>query len=368
MVGDSSGLAFTAEAFPALPVSLRHGVGARLGHVVYAGLGSAGTQWYALDLGQIECGWRRLADFPAEPREQSACSVIGGKIYIFGGTGQIPARGSGPDTVIHRDVHCFDTADNRWRKLNTQSPRALLGAAVVTTGDCALFFGGVSQALFEGLFRDLKAADAVRRREIEIAYFSMVHQDYGFSDECLSYEPAANAWRVLGKLPFAPVVGAAAAVDGGTATLLNGELKPGLRAVTVHRANVVGDSLQWDRAPDLIAPQGESVQEGLAGAFAGYSDGTLLVAGGANFRGARECYRQGQHYAHRGLQKTWRDDIYALVEDRWCVAGRLPDACAYGLSIQLDDGVLLVGGETHDGEAHGRVRQLRWSGRRAIVT
>ena len=105
----------------------------------------------------------------------------------------------------------------------------------------------------------------------------------------------------------------------------------------------------------------------MARAFAGYSNGALLVAGGADFRGAWGHYGQGQNYAHHGLKKAWRDVIYALVEGRWEVAGRLPEGRTYGLSIQLDDSVLLVGGESRGGEAGQRVKRLSWNGREAFV-
>jgi N-acetylneuraminate epimerase len=179
----------------------------------------------------------------------------------------------------------------------------------------------------------------------------------------LSYSPAANTWQSLGTLPFLPTVGAAIAFDGEQVTLINGELKPGLRSYSVNRVETVGDSLRSQAVPDLVAPEGELQQEGLAGAFAGYSRGVLLAAGGANFPGAWNQYRQGQHHAHRGLKKIWRDEVYALVDGEWCVPGRLPEGRAYGVSVQLDKGLLMVGGETDGGRAVEGVCLLRWGQR-----
>ncbi|RAR53342.1 N-acetylneuraminate epimerase [Paraburkholderia unamae] len=370
MQSNCSELASLADTCPEFPVGLKNGAGARMGSVIYAGLGSAGTQWYALDLAAHPRAWRRLADFPGGPREQSGCAVVGGKLYVFGGAGQIPGSGGTPDTVIHCDVHEFDPAANRWRELNARSPRSVLGAACVSAGARVLFFGGVNKTVFETLFRDLKAAgsDAERRREIEVAYFSQRPEDYRFADDVLCYEPAESTWRSLGKLPLPAVVGAAVAFDGSQATLIHGELKPGLRSRAVNHVEVAGEILASRAAPDIVAPPGESVQEGLAGAFAGYSNGALLAAGGANFPGAWEQYGQGRTYAHQGLQKTWRDVIYALVDGRWEVAGQLPQGRAYGLSIPLDDSVLLLGGEGRGGEALRCIDRLRWDGRKAHVT
>ena len=103
-------------------------------------------------------------------------------------------------------------------------------------------------------------------------------------------------------------------------------------------------------------------QEGLAGAYAGFSNGALLVAGGANFPGARQRYHAGHLYAHEGLTKTWHDQIYALVDDQWHLAGRLPCSMAYGLAFELPEGVLLVGGELQGGAATAAVHLMRWDG------
>lgn len=76
---------------------------------------------------------------------------------------------------------------------------------------------------------------------------------------------------------------------------------------------------------------------GVAGAFAGVSAGSLLVAGGANFP--------------KGLpwevgQKTWHDAVYRLdaPDGRWSIAGKLPRPLAYGVSITTPQGLICVGG------------------------
>ncbi len=56
---------------------------------------------------------------------------------------------------------------------------------------------------------------------------------------------------------------------------------------------------------------------GFAGAFAGISHGTLLVAGGANFPDKKPW---------EGGQKVWHDNVYALElpAGSWKLVGRLP--------------------------------------------
>ncbi|HEY4209271.1 MAG TPA: sodium/solute symporter, partial [Puia sp.] len=78
--------------------------------------------------------------------------------------------------------------------------------------------------------------------------------------------------------------------------------------------------------------------DGLAGAFAGVSNGALIVAGGTNFPGNGRPWTGGT--------KTWYDKIYVL--DRpggvWSVAGRLPRPLGYGVSITGAGGVICLGG------------------------
>lgn len=89
--------------------------------------------------------------------------------------------------------------------------------------------------------------------------------------------------------------------------------------------------LQWSQLPSL--PD----KEGFAGMFAGVSNGALLAAGGANFPDKKPW---------EGGTKSWYDSVFVLEkpEAKWRIAGKLPRACGYGVSITLDDGVLCIGG------------------------
>jgi N-acetylneuraminic acid mutarotase len=76
---------------------------------------------------------------------------------------------------------------------------------------------------------------------------------------------------------------------------------------------------------------------GLAGVFAGTSQGVLIVAGGANFPGQPPW---------NGGSKVWHDEIYILgrPDGPWRLAGRLPRPLAYGVALSTADGVVCVGG------------------------
>ncbi|MGK6353042.1 galactose oxidase [Parapedobacter sp. DT-150] len=96
--------------------------------------------------------------------------------------------------------------------------------------------------------------------------------------------------------------------------------------------------LAWRQLPQV--PD----EVGFAGAFAGISQGQLLVAGGANFPKGTRPWTGGTKY--------WNDGIYVLRKDadHWEEVGKLPRPMGYGVSITWKDRVLIFGGA--DQERH----------------
>ena len=104
--------------------------------------------------------------------------------------------------------------------------------------------------------------------------------------------------------------------------------------------------------PDLPPSDRQKTQLGLAGAFSGASHGVIIVAGGANFPNGMPW---------DGGNKEWYDEVYVFNNGKWHVDRRftLPTGLAYGSSIQLDEGVLCVGGD--DGKQKSKqVFLLSW--------
>lgn len=91
----------------------------------------------------------------------------------------------------------------------------------------------------------------------------------------------------------------------------------------------------WKHLPDL--PN----QLGVAGAFAGVSGNSLVVAGGANFPGRMPW---------EGGTKKWHDTVWVLdrPDGQWCEAGKLPRPLGYGVSVTTDRGIICVGGSDID--------------------
>ncbi len=118
----------------------------------------------------------------------------------------------------------------------------------------------------------------------------------------------------------------------------------------------MGDSIKvanWEQ----MAPWPDPV--GVAGAFAGISNGALIVAGGANFPNGMPW---------EGGAKAYHDAIYVLEkpDGAWRSTGRLPKPLAYGISASGPGGVVCAGGENAD-SVSADVWLLRWDAAAGMV-
>lgn len=357
-----------AAALPDLPVPFKLGAGVMHDGVIYAGLGTAGTDWYKIDTKAAEPKWEKAADFTGPAREQSQAVVLNDKIYIFGGVGKATADAT--RISVLNDVYVYDPEDDSWSKVMTRSPRGMTGHAAVTVdGKIAYIVGSVNKPIFDGYFEDIEAAadDKDLLARINADYSNKPAEDYFFNRDVLAYDAELNLWYNAGQMPTTGTAGSALAVDGDSVTVINGERKPGLRTAAVTRFTVEDYGLKWDQLPDLTAPEGADVQEGIAGAFAGVSDHVVLAAGGANFPGSTKAYANGRNFAHEGCTKTWRDEVYACVNGQWVNAGRLPLPLGYGVAVQNGDEVILLGGETTGGAATSQVITLSYKDGKVVI-
>ncbi len=119
-------------------------------------------------------------------------------------------------------------------------------------------------------------------------------------------------------------------------------------------AFVAGADWRWEQLPPL--PD----REGFAGAFAGVSGGSLIVAAGANFPGKKPW---------EGGAKVWYDSVFALDKPngKWVIAGKLPRPLGYGVSVTHGDGVICAGG-SDDRRHYTDVFRLEWKSGRVVVT
>ncbi|QDJ13500.1 N-acetylneuraminic acid mutarotase [Mergibacter septicus] len=362
----SISIAAQAGQYPDLPIGIKSGGGALIGDTIYVGLGSGGDKFYQLNLKQTNSTWQEIAPFPGGERSQPVVTAVTGKLYVFGGL-QKNAKG---ELQLVNDAYRYNPEDNSWQKLPTRSPFGLVGTTGVTHADKIYMIGGSNLSIFNGYFQDYVAAgeDQSKKEAVVNAYFNQRPQDYFFNTTLFSYQPATNQWQNEGYLPFSGRAGAAVTVKGDTITVVNGEIKPGLRTAKVEQGKFKSNgTIKWKDLPHLPSPAKGVVQDGLAGAYIGYSNGTLLVTGGANFPGSSQQFKRGQLFAHKGLNKAYHDEIYAFNGKKWKIVGKLPIKAGYGVSITYHDKILLIGGETTGGKALTTVKELRFNGKRAIV-
>lgn len=368
IVAGLSVAAFAAQAgqYPDLPVGIKSGGGALIGDTVYVGLGSGANKFYALNLKSAQEGWKEIAAFPGGDRSQPVVSAVDGKLYVFGGL-QKNEKG---ELQLVNDAYSYNPQDNTWTKLPTRSPLGLVGATGVNYGDKVFVVGGSNLSIFNGYFQDYTAAgtDKAKQEAVMGAYFNQRPQDYFFNTTFFSYQPSTNKWRNEGQLPFSGRAGAAVTVKGDVITVINGEIKPGLRTAEASQGkfNKYG-TVDWKKLPNLPAPEKGSVQEGLAGAYAGYSNGHLLVTGGANFPGATKQFKEGQLFAHKGLKKAYPAEVFSLDKGKWKQIGTLPYGSGYGVAVSYDNKVLLIGGETDGGKPLTAVRTISFDGKKLTV-
>lgn len=108
---------------------------------------------------------------------------------------------------------------------------------------------------------------------------------------------------------------------------------------------------------DMTLPPCDGMENnlGVAGAFSGIIDNNLVIIGGANFP---------KGYPWEGGKKVWWKNMYRTSlssqnQKEWYVADNfMPHTIAYGVSIQLDNGFLCIGG-SDDKQCHTDVVYIK---------
>ncbi|WP_294225479.1 N-acetylneuraminate epimerase [uncultured Shimia sp.] len=359
------------EAWPDLPVGFKNGVFAQDGNTAFIGLGSTGNALYSMDLGSDVRTWKAMSSFPGPSTNGAAFALAGDKLFVFSGSGKANPDDASP--VIFTDVYAYDTLADTWAKIETATPVGLLGASAhAIDEDRIAIFGGYNKELFDGYLHDVLTTDKEKEPEkwqkIVDDYMGMPPEDYLWNTQVLLYTVSTNSWSDLGENPYLPNTGSAVVENDKGILLINGEIKPGLRTPKIKQVAFEENGATWTEMPQLPARIGASLQEGLASPFAGYSDDVLIVAGGANFHGARARGFAEQWFTHAGYPKAFNADIYVMKEGWAKQVNDLPVGLAYGATFTTPDGILAVGGEDGERSARTEAFQLSWDGEQVVVT
>ncbi|EEZ06861.1 Bme15 [Brucella ceti M490/95/1] len=254
-----------SEHWPDLPVGIKNGAAARIGNMAYVGLGSAGTDFYALDLNNPSKGWVKRANFIGPATNGAAMAAAGGKIFAFSGNGKATPDAKSP--IIFDTAYVYDPGSDGWSKLDTQTPVGLSGAKAVGLADGRIaIFGGYNKELFDKYLADVGAIDKDKEpeayRKLVDSYMGMKPEAYRWNDEVLVYDPAGNNWGSLGANPFLPNCDPAMATMGeGDFLLVSGEIKPGLRTPEAKLVKIRDGAAHWQKVSDLPPLSGSEPQE-----------------------------------------------------------------------------------------------------------
>ncbi|MCT4591409.1 MAG: cyclically-permuted mutarotase family protein [Carboxylicivirga sp.] len=115
------------------------------------------------------------------------------------------------------------------------------------------------------------------------------------------------------------------------------------------------NKFSWKELKSLPAGRGEAVQKGLASPFAGSIGDWVFVAGGCNFPGEP---------VYEGGKKRYYRDIFAInhsqgTDAQWHLVGQLTQPLAYGVCVEVKEGLLLVGGKNNESSSK-QVKLMKW--------
>jgi N-acetylneuraminate epimerase len=170
----------------------------------------------------------------------------------------------------------------------------------------------------------------------------------------------AGGWRDLGfadETPDLEIKTAALAVtDGGWLAaylIADAAGRSVCRAVQLPRAPAASSPSAWTMLPPY--PQAP----GMAGNMAGVHRGVLIACGGANWPDLKPW--------ENGVKKMY-DTIFVLLPGAtaWTAAGHLPKPRAYGATVSVPDGVMIVGGESGT-EVFQDTLLLHWDGNQVQI-
>lgn len=95
---------------------------------------------------------------------------------------------------------------------------------------------------------------------------------------------------------------------------------------------------------ELPAEVGQTENPGLAGVFSGVIGNKLIIAGGANFPEKKPWEGGTKVFHDRIYVYSVADTILTLVDNAW----KLPLKAAYGASVSIPEGLLVIGGNDID--------------------
>ncbi len=210
------------DSFPALPRPLAYAAGALVGSKVIVAGGterpdatSASSAAYAIDLANLNAGWKELPLWSGSGRMLAQAAGTKDTFFLLGGVSLRAGANGAPEREYLRDCHAFRLGQE-WRRL-ADLPRPVAAAAT----PCPVV--GPIVALISG-------DDGSKAGKFKPA------EHPGFDKGILTYDMAADSWAESGEAPVARVTLPCAKWNGGF-VLVNGEVGPGRRSAECWMAS-----------------------------------------------------------------------------------------------------------------------------------
>ncbi|MDE7449938.1 MAG: cyclically-permuted mutarotase family protein [Paramuribaculum sp.] len=216
------------EKLPSLPVAIDNMAACRAGSKVYvAGGNVAGVpsrSMYVLDLDAVDGGWKKLRDFPGNPRVQPVMAADSeGDVYLWGG---FAGKGEKREASLDTEGLKYSPKSGKWTTV--AGPRNAAGEAVSLGGGAMTVLPDGRFAVIGGVNKDV-FLEALRNQAPD--YLMHPNEWYRFNPALYIFNPAKGEWTKGPEDAELARAGATfLALPDGSMVVYGGELKPRIRS------------------------------------------------------------------------------------------------------------------------------------------
>ncbi len=204
------------KQLPDLPQPLANSTGVILNNIIYVLGGTldhssteSESNFWALDLDELEAGWKILDSWPGPSRMLAVAGAQDNAIYLFSG-----ARLKGGTREYLNDAYRYDVGQGWTVVASLPSPVVAAPSPALTASSGHLLIFGGDDGSAEGI--DLQQ-----------------NKHPGFSRHVLSYDTHNDSWSDIGDQPGTAAVTTSLAVWNGQVVIPGGEIQPAVRTTQV---------------------------------------------------------------------------------------------------------------------------------------
>lgn len=218
-------------SLPSLPVTADNTAATWLDGKIYVAGGNVdgvpSNALFMLDIKNLAKGWKRLADFPGNPRVQPVMAALVNakgqpRLYLWGG---FAGKGNNRKASLETDGLEYNPISGKWRRI--AGPKTESGEEISTAGGTASTLPDGRIIVTGGVNKDIFLA-ALSNQSPD--YLSHPIEWYRFNSRVLVFDPLTEKWILLTEDKDTARAGATAVVlPDETIILIGGELKPRIR-------------------------------------------------------------------------------------------------------------------------------------------